>query len=91
MKETFGEKLKRSVQKPVSSKKRGKRGFAIPEGLSRQEKIEWEIDNRMSGGSPQLDLTLSKLFDISEKLKRVAPPPSAEGLSHPNNNKEPQR
>jgi len=68
-----------------------KEGWLIPEGLDRMEKIEWEIDNRLNGGKAQLDLTLSKLFDISNKNKNTTPKSGIVYKEHPNNNIEPAR
>ena len=64
--------------------------FKIPKGLSRAEIIEWEIDNRLNGGKPQLDLSLTKLFDLSEKFNKRTNINTNKKI-HPNDNKEPTR
>ena len=59
--------------------------------MDRLKIIEDEIDRRINGKEGKLDLTLSKLFDISFKLRNINKPGSEKVKSHPNNNIEPAR
>ena len=79
---------KKTVRKRVSAK-----AWKIPEGLDRIQKIEWEIDNRLSGGRDILDLTLKQLFDISKTHRQVNHSGNSDNKKqqHPNNNQEPMR
>ena len=58
--------------------------------IDRLKLIDEEIDRRLNGEKPRLDLTLSKLFDISFKLKSITKP-EGKVKEHPNNNIEPAR
>ena len=58
--------------------------------IDRLKIIEEEIDRRLQGKKKRLDLSLSKLFDISFKLKSSEKHKNII-KDHPNNNIEPAR
>ena len=60
--------------------------------IDRLKLIDEEIDRRLNGEAGTLDLTLSKLFDISFKLHNIKTTKDGpKVMLHPNDNIEPAR